>query len=149
MSGGVCLAGHTEKGPQQDSTLCKHPFLYYSDFLACNNIIVSIQVALNLLDSDFHDENIRAFAVEVLEMKLLDEDLEDYILQLTQVRDNNAWEVDCKNTIIIVYSNYKNYHEYYVCMQALKFEPYHDSPLARFLLKKALNNKKIGHFFFW
>ena len=47
--------------------------------------IKSIQVALNLLDSDFHDENIRAFAVEVLEVKLLDEDLEDYILQLTQV----------------------------------------------------------------
>lgn len=44
-----------------------------------------MQVALNLLDSDFHDENIRAFAVEVLEVKLLDEDLEDYILQLTQV----------------------------------------------------------------
>ena len=42
-------------------------------------------MALNLLDSDFHDENIRAFAVEVLEVKLLDEDLEDYILQLIQV----------------------------------------------------------------
>ena len=37
----------------------------------------------------------------------------------------------------------------YAHMQALKFEPYHDSPLARFLLKKALSNKKIGHFFFW
>ena len=68
---------------------CIIPIIY----VAIN--IVSIQVALNLLDSDFHDENIRAFAVEVLEMKLLDEDLEDYILQLTQVRDNNAWEVDC------------------------------------------------------
>ena len=99
MSGGVCLAGHTEKGPKQDSTLCKYLFLYYSEYLASN--IVPIQVALNLLDSDFHDENIRAFAVEILEMKLLDEDLEDYILQLTQVRDNNAWEVDCN---IIVYS---------------------------------------------
>ena len=31
----------------------------------------------------------------------------------------------------------------------LKFEPYHDSALARCLLKKALQSKKIGHFFYW
>lgn len=36
-----------------------------------------------------------------------------------------------------------------VQLQALKFEPYHDSPLARFLLRRAQMNKKIGHFFFW
>jgi len=34
-------------------------------------------------------------------------------------------------------------------MQALKFEPNHDSALARFLLRRALTNKRIGHFFFW
>ena len=34
-------------------------------------------------------------------------------------------------------------------IQALKFEPNHDSSLARFLLKRALRNKRIGHFFFW
>ena len=33
--------------------------------------------------------------------------------------------------------------------QALKFEPHHDSLLARFLLKRALCNKRVGHFFFW
>ena len=33
--------------------------------------------------------------------------------------------------------------------KALKFEPHHDSALARFLLKRALTNKRIGHFFFW
>ena len=33
--------------------------------------------------------------------------------------------------------------------QALKFEPSHDSALARFLLKRALRNKRIGHFLFW
>eukprot|EP00064_Thunnus_orientalis_P010026 superscaffoldBa00001322_g10052 len=33
--------------------------------------------------------------------------------------------------------------------QVLKYEQYLDSPLARFLLKKALTNQKIGHFFFW
>uniref|UniRef100_A0A671PU57 Si:rp71-17i16.5 n=1 Tax=Sinocyclocheilus anshuiensis TaxID=1608454 RepID=A0A671PU57_9TELE len=34
-------------------------------------------------------------------------------------------------------------------VQTLKVEPYHDSCLARFLLKRALRNKRIGHFFFW
>jgi len=32
---------------------------------------------------------------------------------------------------------------------ALKFEMYLDSPLLRFLLEKALCNRRIGHFFFW
>lgn len=31
----------------------------------------------------------------------------------------------------------------------LKFESYHDSALARFLLSRALQSKKIGHFFYW
>ncbi|XP_039627638.1 phosphatidylinositol 4,5-bisphosphate 3-kinase catalytic subunit gamma isoform isoform X2 [Polypterus senegalus] len=34
-------------------------------------------------------------------------------------------------------------------VQALKAEPYHDSMLARFLIKRALQSKRIGHFFFW
>ncbi|XP_069182358.1 phosphatidylinositol 4,5-bisphosphate 3-kinase catalytic subunit alpha isoform isoform X2 [Procambarus clarkii] len=34
-------------------------------------------------------------------------------------------------------------------VQSLKHEPYLDSPLLRFLLRKALTNAKIGHFFFW
>ena len=34
-------------------------------------------------------------------------------------------------------------------VQTLKYEPYLDNELARFLLKRALGNKKIGHFFFW
>ncbi|XP_043934659.1 phosphatidylinositol 4,5-bisphosphate 3-kinase catalytic subunit gamma isoform-like isoform X2 [Protopterus annectens] len=34
-------------------------------------------------------------------------------------------------------------------VQALKFEPYHDSALARFLIQRALRSKRIGHFFFW
>ncbi|XP_007943313.1 phosphatidylinositol 4,5-bisphosphate 3-kinase catalytic subunit gamma isoform [Orycteropus afer afer] len=34
-------------------------------------------------------------------------------------------------------------------VQAVKFEPYHDSALARFLLKHGLRNKRIGHFLFW
>lgn len=35
-------------------------------------------------------------------------------------------------------------------MQVLKYEPYHDSALARFLLLRALKSKyQVGHFFFW
>ncbi|XP_069833662.1 phosphatidylinositol 4,5-bisphosphate 3-kinase catalytic subunit gamma isoform isoform X2 [Dendropsophus ebraccatus] len=34
-------------------------------------------------------------------------------------------------------------------VQAVKFEPYHDSALSRFLLRRALRSKRIGHFLFW
>ncbi len=34
-------------------------------------------------------------------------------------------------------------------VQVLKFEPYHDSALARFLLKRALQSKVLGHYFYW
>uniref|UniRef100_T1J0V3 Phosphatidylinositol-4,5-bisphosphate 3-kinase n=1 Tax=Strigamia maritima TaxID=126957 RepID=T1J0V3_STRMM len=34
-------------------------------------------------------------------------------------------------------------------VQVMKFEPNLDNDLARFLLKRALLNKRIGHFFFW
>lgn len=34
-------------------------------------------------------------------------------------------------------------------VQALKFEPYLDSPITRFLLKRALQNQKTGQLFFW
>lgn len=35
-------------------------------------------------------------------------------------------------------------------VQVLKYEPYHDSALARFLLQRALSNRQlVGHAFFW
>jgi phosphatidylinositol-4,5-bisphosphate 3-kinase len=34
-------------------------------------------------------------------------------------------------------------------VQVLKYESYLDCPLATFLLKRALQNKTIGHYFFW
>lgn len=71
--------------------------------------------ALELLDSNFADTLIRQYAVRCLEA-LSDEELLDYLLQLTQV---------------------------------LKYESYHDSALARFLIKRSLRNRTIGHFFFW
>ncbi|XP_074797271.1 phosphatidylinositol 4,5-bisphosphate 3-kinase catalytic subunit alpha isoform-like isoform X2 [Natator depressus] len=33
--------------------------------------------------------------------------------------------------------------------QVLKYEQYLDNPLARFLLRRALTNQRIGHFYFW
>ncbi|KJE92194.1 phosphatidylinositol 3-kinase [Capsaspora owczarzaki ATCC 30864] len=34
-------------------------------------------------------------------------------------------------------------------VQVLKYEPYFDCELARYLLRRALRNQRIGHFFFW
>ena len=34
-------------------------------------------------------------------------------------------------------------------VQALKNENYHDSPLARFLIQRALRTRRLGHVFFW
>uniref|UniRef100_A0A672SLN2 Si:rp71-17i16.5 n=1 Tax=Sinocyclocheilus grahami TaxID=75366 RepID=A0A672SLN2_SINGR len=39
--------------------------------------------------------------------------------------------------------------KYLLHLVQVKIEPYHDSCLARFLLKRALRSKRIGHFFFW
>jgi phosphatidylinositol-4,5-bisphosphate 3-kinase len=34
-------------------------------------------------------------------------------------------------------------------VQVIKYECYHDSPLIRHLLKCAIRNKRIGHYFYW
>ncbi|XP_030634616.1 phosphatidylinositol 4,5-bisphosphate 3-kinase catalytic subunit beta isoform isoform X2 [Chanos chanos] len=34
-------------------------------------------------------------------------------------------------------------------VQVLRYEPYYDCALSRFLLERAQNNRKIGHFLFW
>eukprot|EP01126_Amoeba_proteus_P051292 TRINITY_DN6117_c0_g1_i22.p1 TRINITY_DN6117_c0_g1~~TRINITY_DN6117_c0_g1_i22.p1 ORF type:complete len:751 (+),score=168.27 TRINITY_DN6117_c0_g1_i22:90-2255(+) len=34
-------------------------------------------------------------------------------------------------------------------VQVLKYECYHDSPLSRHLLKRAIRNKRIGHYLYW
>ena len=34
-------------------------------------------------------------------------------------------------------------------VQVLKYEPYHDSALARFLTRRALRSQRVGHVFFW
>merc|ERR1711969_304032 len=72
--------------------------------------------ALQLLDASFGPPRVRQYAVRCLE-PLPDEDLAEFLLQLTQV---------------------------------LKYEPFHDSPLAHFLLRRALRNVRlIGMRLFW
>ena len=73
------------------------------------------EVALELLDANFGDEHVRAYAVSRVEL-LNDSDLVDYLVQLVQV---------------------------------LKYEPYHDSALARMLLRRALGSRTVGHHLFW
>jgi phosphatidylinositol-4,5-bisphosphate 3-kinase len=73
-------------------------------------------MALELLQADFPDPTVRAYAVSRLEV-LADEELHTFMLQLTQV---------------------------------LKFEPFLDSSLARFLLRRALRRPRlIGHVLYW
>uniref|UniRef100_A0A8C6XAR2 Phosphatidylinositol 4,5-bisphosphate 3-kinase catalytic subunit alpha isoform n=1 Tax=Naja naja TaxID=35670 RepID=A0A8C6XAR2_NAJNA len=72
--------------------------------------------AMELLDCNYPDPMVRAFAIRCLEKYLTDDKLSQYLIQLVQV---------------------------------LKYEQYLDNLLVRFLLKKALTNQRIGHFFFW
>ncbi|XP_065829821.1 phosphatidylinositol 4,5-bisphosphate 3-kinase catalytic subunit gamma isoform-like isoform X2 [Oscarella lobularis] len=76
---------------------------------------ITLEVALQLLNSNCVDEKVRSLAVDRLE-RLSNDEMLFYLLQLVQV---------------------------------LKFEPYHDSALARFLLRRALGSKRIGHYFYW
>lgn len=76
---------------------------------------LSPEAALELLDHQYADIQVRDRAVEWLEC-LGDNKLTMYLLQL---------------------------------VQALKYEPYLDCALGQFLLRRALQNKVIGHFLFW
>ena len=47
-------------------------------------LLLLLQTALKMLDSNFPDEHVRKFAVNALD-ELADDELEDILLQLTQV----------------------------------------------------------------
>lgn len=59
---------------------------------SCHMIPPTHQQALNLLDSEYCDEQVRSFATLVLE-RLPDDQLEDVLLQLTQVR-GRGWLIN-------------------------------------------------------
>lgn len=72
--------------------------------------------ALQILDQQYPDPRVRAYAVQLLG-SLSDEELHSFLLQLVQL---------------------------------IKFEPFTDGALVRFLLRRALGNPElIGHTFFW
>ena len=48
-------------------------------------IMLFLQVAFRLLDKDFPDEQVRAFATKIVECHVKSDTLEDYLLQLIQV----------------------------------------------------------------
>ncbi|KAI8918613.1 kinase-like domain-containing protein [Powellomyces hirtus] len=82
---------------------------------------IDVEDALELLGSTFEDPNVRAYAVMQLQ-KADDEDLQLFLLQL---------------------------------VQALKFEgisdkvSLHSSPLAEFLINRAIKNPLLGNSFYW
>ncbi|OXB60545.1 hypothetical protein ASZ78_007448 [Callipepla squamata] len=103
---------------------------------------LDVGLTMQLLDCNFSDENVRAMAVQKLE-SLEDDDVLHYLLQLVQgvpILHPSAGGIMLSPTWFI--PNRSSY-------AAVKFEPYHDSALARFLLKRGLRNKRIGHFLFW
>lgn len=115
--------------------------------------------AMELLDCNFPDPMIREFAVKCLEKYLTDDKLSQYLIQLVQVRCillSHRFYILLKCLLIKMFMfpldvQYRccKLQCFVVTMQVLKYEQYLDNPLARFLLKKALTNQRIGHFFFW
>ncbi|XP_042195638.1 phosphatidylinositol 4,5-bisphosphate 3-kinase catalytic subunit gamma isoform [Callorhinchus milii] len=73
-----------------------------------------------------------AIALELLSISFADEKVRNLAVQRLEELDNNEL---LRYLLQLV--------------QALKFEPYHDSALARFLIRCGLRSKRIGHFFFW
>ena len=132
---------------------------------------VTPEVALQLLDCSFTDLRVRQFAVHCLETGISDDKLQRYLLQFVQVSAVHITQVLASVFIILLQYNifrccffsskecfdpecafvsiFQYYLRYLFVLQALKFEPYLDNPLARFLLKRALMNQRIGQQFFW
>ncbi|CAL8323759.1 unnamed protein product [Lota lota] len=98
---------------RQEDVQAAHAMLESSS--AWDSSGLDVGLALQMLDCNYSDAQVRSMAVRKLET-LGDDDVLRYLLQL---------------------------------VQAVKFEPYHDSALVRFLLKRALRSKRIGHFLFW
>lgn len=102
--------------------------------------------ALELLDCNFPDPMVREFALRCLIQGLTDDKLSQYLLQLVQVCVSESSFISADSTqVSCLFVNVC----VCVCFQVLKYEMYLDNPLARFLIKKALTNQRIGHFFFW
>jgi phosphatidylinositol-4,5-bisphosphate 3-kinase len=71
-------------------------------------------------------------ALELLDSKFADTNVREYAVQQLE----NLTEDELQAYLLQL-------------VQVLKYEPYHDSPLARFLLRHALRSRLIGHTIFW
>ncbi|KAI1231018.1 hypothetical protein IHE44_0008458 [Lamprotornis superbus] len=89
---------------------------------------MSHQDALGLLHATFPDQEVRRTAVQWID-SISDTELLDYLPQLVQV---------CGSTGMC-----------HRGCPALKYECYLDSPLVRFLMKRAICDLKVTHYFFW
>eukprot|EP01113_Clastostelium_recurvatum_P028422 TRINITY_DN3438_c0_g1_i4.p1 TRINITY_DN3438_c0_g1~~TRINITY_DN3438_c0_g1_i4.p1 ORF type:complete len:1453 (-),score=442.67 TRINITY_DN3438_c0_g1_i4:115-3945(-) len=71
-------------------------------------------------------------SLELLDSRFADEQVREYAVEcLSRLSDNEL-------------------HDYLLqLVQVLKYEPYHDSVLARFLVDRALRNPRLGHSLFW
>ncbi|MEQ2167650.1 hypothetical protein GOODEAATRI_006234 [Goodea atripinnis] len=115
------LLGSVRWGKQED-VLATHRLLDRS--YAWDTSGLDVGLAMQLLDCHYSDAQVRSMAVRKLET-LEDDDVLRYLLQLVQV-----------GHLILSATNDgpSNQGTY----KAVKFEPYHDSALVRFLLKRAL-----------
>lgn len=84
---------------------------------------------------------------------LSDAELLDYLPQLVQVRGRAAApvlrqisEAKIPGTPVSVVNKASCWLS---SEQALKYECYLDSPLVRFLLKRAISDLRVTHYFFW
>lgn len=71
-------------------------------------------------------------AIELLDARYTDPMVREFAVALI----DNLTDEECEQIVL------------QLC-QVLKYEAYHDSALARFLLRRAYRNTKIGHRFFW
>ena len=100
---------------------------------------VDTQTSLELLDCKYADLRVRARAVMWLDNTLSDEVREKTNIFFRSVLYNNCF-----------FCISQELGQYLLqLVQTLKYEPYLDNPLAQMLLRRALLNRKIGHFFFW
>jgi phosphatidylinositol-4,5-bisphosphate 3-kinase len=115
----------------------------------------SAVTALELLDAKFADPVVRQYAIDLLR-SLKDDQLRNYLLQLVQCL---KFEVRESRIHMHIATHIRAYYPSRAHMFALScvycvclchFQPYHDSPLKRFLLERALAAPmNVGHYFFW
>lgn len=92
-----------------------------------------VEKALELLDFAFADQEVRSFSVKCLE---------DVRYKICRYQTKLF-------TLFVAFSDEDLLLYLLQLVQAMKHELYLDCDLVKFLLHRALNNQKIGHYLFW